>query len=304
MIKTVLLSGFLGAGKTTVLRRVLPQLAKDGHKLAVLVNDFGKIPVDGALLNGYSVPVREISGGSIFCVCKQAGLIDNLTFIANELKPELLIIEASGLAEPTDVAALFQNTFLRESYARPLTITVADAVNYLKLSSILRVLPMQIKIADTIILSKVDLAGQAIAKTEAELKKLNPAAKILYSDAEKLHGELDLFISNSAIAEDAPLRLCSTATPGFSNCDFKTEQPVNRKAFEKLLLEFKESLLRAKGILDFGIERTFFELVNGEWSFSREIPRDLLNIRGSAVFFALKDNNAERFMSKIQQKIK
>lgn len=283
-IDTILFSGFLGAGKTSLLGRLLPELA-GGRKVALLINDFGMLSLDGALLRRYGVPTLEIAGGSIFCICKQANLIAQLTEIAENIHPDLLMIEASGIAEPTDTAALLQNTFLREIYFLPQVITVVDACNYPKLSGILPVLDKQIRIADVIVISKCDLAENDLTET---MRKLNPDAVILHSDSEKLHGTLSLKPMCECCA-GAPLRLCSSATPGFSVVNWSGN--ADEEALNQLLQEYRESLLRGKGVLN----GRHLELVNGSFSWSNDAP-DLPN----GLFFALKGDGNEEFLRKLK----
>jgi G3E family GTPase len=97
--EALLVTGFLGAGKTTFIReRLAPGLAS-GRRFAVLVNDFGEVGFDGPLLRRAGLPVVEVAGG---CVCCVAGghLLDALHRIRCEIAPELLIVEGSGLADP------------------------------------------------------------------------------------------------------------------------------------------------------------------------------------------------------------
>lgn len=288
--EVILFSGFLGVGKTTLLGRLLPDLAKN-RRLALLVNDFGAMSLDGALLKKYQVPTKEIAGGSIFCVCKQANLIQQLSEIANEIKPELLLIEASGIAEPTDTAALLQNTFLRDVYSLPKVITIVDTLNYFKLCNTLRVIDMQIKIADVIIVSKIDLADSE--KLIEKLKTINGSAQIIQSDLHNLYGKIE-FNHFDDVENEASLRLCATATPGFSTVNWSdTSGNLTIDKLNGLLDEYGSKLLRAKGILN----DCHLELVNGEYTWTQDVPLDSKN----GMFFALKDNLNKEFNQKLKE---
>lgn len=287
MIDVILFAGFLGAGKTTLLGRLLPAVAAD-RRTALLVNDFGRLPIDGALLHKHGVPMREISGGSIFCVCKQADLVRQLTDIATDARPDLLLVEASGLAEPTDTAALLQNTFLRDMYARPKVITVVDALNYHKLAGTLRVLDMQIRVADIVVITKIDLADAATM--EARVRELNPRAEIVLSDKDGLRGAIDLH-AQGRIDDTAPARLCETATPGFSSVNIAPDG-IAPDALTPLLEEFRDVLLRGKGVL----RGRRLELVNGVWFWTDDIPDNL----EEGLFFALKGDAATAFEARLR----
>ncbi|MCK5845314.1 MAG: hypothetical protein KAG97_11445, partial [Victivallales bacterium] len=100
-IPIVLVSGYLGAGKTTLLSRLLEGGGPlEGKSVAVLVNEFGALPVDGALLPDGDYLLTEINKGSVFCVCLKTDLIRNFEDIARNFKPDLLLMEATGIAEP------------------------------------------------------------------------------------------------------------------------------------------------------------------------------------------------------------
>ncbi len=97
--ETLLVTGFLGAGKTTFIREHLAPMLAAGGRFAVLVNDFGEVRFDGPLLRRAGLAVVEVEGG---CICCTAGghLLDALHRIRSELAPDLLIVEGSGLADP------------------------------------------------------------------------------------------------------------------------------------------------------------------------------------------------------------
>jgi len=290
VIDVVLFAGFLGAGKTTLLGRLLPSLAAS-RRAALLVNDFGKLAIDAALLHRYGVPMKEIAGGSVFCVCKQADLLRQLTDIATEIRPDLLLVEASGLAEPTDAAALLQGTFLREMYARPKVITVVDAVNFPRLSRGLRALNRQVEVADVLVVAKADLADTA--PVEKLLRELNPSARIVRSDLQGLRGEID-WRSEGRVEADAPARLCATATPGFSTVNLAGAD-ADAIGFDNLnasLDAFRGVLLRGKGVL----RGRRLELVNGTYTWTDDAPGEL----GEGLFFALKGDAAASFEARLR----
>ena len=99
-MELLLVTGFLGAGKTTFLGRLL-SLWKD-RRLALIVNEFGQANVDGKLLSDLGASLREVTGGSIFCSCRmdqfQAALTDTM-----QKNPDMILVETSGLSDPTAV---------------------------------------------------------------------------------------------------------------------------------------------------------------------------------------------------------
>ena len=156
----LILSGFLGSGKTTFLLSLLAGLS--GKRTAVLLNDFGDIPVDGAIVDRFSKGERvlvEIGGGSVFCSCLKGQFVKALFDMA-ETDAEVVIVEASGMSDPTAIDRMLALAGLTESYDLALTICLFDPIKSFKLGGILEVIPRQIKSADVVVLSKADIVSE------------------------------------------------------------------------------------------------------------------------------------------------
>jgi G3E family GTPase len=264
----VLACGWLGAGKTTLLARLLSSGALHGRRIAVLVNEFGKLPIDGALLPKGDHFLAEINRGSIFCICVKTDLIRDLERIGREIAPELLLVEATGLAEVGDVTALLQSDYLRHRYRRARTIAVVDALNFPKLSGGLPALPAQVKAADLLLLNKIDLVDEAgLAAVEQQLRRLNPGAEIRRTD----HAATDLSWEDLLApperrrpgAKGAEPHLCTTPPTETVSCEFRSATAVDRRRFYEALDRHRHNILRGKGIVDFGDAKMFVEVVNG-----------------------------------------
>ena len=100
--RVYLITGFLGSGKTTLLNRIIDRFPKD-QKLTLLVNEFGEIGVDGTLVEGEDIDMMEISKGSIFCVCVKTDFIKGLYELNTTVQPDVLLIESTGVANPSDL---------------------------------------------------------------------------------------------------------------------------------------------------------------------------------------------------------
>ena len=100
--RVYLITGFLGSGKTTLLNRIIDRFPED-QKLTLLVNEFGEIGVDGTLVEGEDIDMMEISKGSIFCVCVKTDFIKGLYELNSKVKPDVLLIESTGVANPSDL---------------------------------------------------------------------------------------------------------------------------------------------------------------------------------------------------------
>lgn len=100
-VKIDLITGFLGAGKTTFLNKLLKE-AYFGEKIALLENEFGEIPLDGTLLAGYDIAIKEIANGCICCTL-QGNFIDGITALIDTVHPDRIVIEPTGLAKLPDL---------------------------------------------------------------------------------------------------------------------------------------------------------------------------------------------------------
>ena len=121
MIRTHLITGFLGVGKTTAILNLLKQKPED-EKWAVLVNEFGEVGVDGAVLQSQGAVVKEIPGGCLCCVSGLPFQIGLNMLIAKE-KPDVLLIEPTGLGHPRNILAT--EAFSRKCEASPRNILAA-----------------------------------------------------------------------------------------------------------------------------------------------------------------------------------
>ena len=206
-LPVTVLSGFLGAGKTTVLSHILNN--REGKRVAVIVNDMSEINIDSAIvqsevsLSRSEEKLVEMSNGCICCTLRE-DLLEEVTKLAEEGRFDYLVIESTGISEPLPVAETF--TFADESGISlsdvadlDTMVTVVDAVNFLKdydeakclqdtdeslgeedERSVADLLVDQVEFADVILISKTDLASSSdIERLTAILKTLNTHAKIV-----------------------------------------------------------------------------------------------------------------------------
>lgn len=180
----MLLTGFLGSGKTTFLNNLLKQYRD--KKTGLLINDFGQVPIDGAILRetigeeeskGY---VYEIGNGSIFCSCLQAPFILGLRYFS-QTDTDILFIETSGLSDPSGFSKIITEAHLDSFYTIRSIVCLVDASRHAGLSSVLEAPNRQVLAADLILVNKVDLVDeQALETLDAQLKSQNGDAKRYY----------------------------------------------------------------------------------------------------------------------------
>lgn len=152
-----LITGFLGSGKTTFLNHVIKAVPPE-VKFMILMNEFGEVGIDGAIVEGEDLDILEISKGSIFCVCVKTDFIKGLNEIATKLKPDILLIESTGVANPSDLKRdlelpIFHGRFqLTEQYC------IVDAVHFADAYETFSSVEKQIASSTLFIINKIDLA--------------------------------------------------------------------------------------------------------------------------------------------------
>lgn len=174
-----LLTGFLGAGKTTLLNSLLTHFQE--RRTGVLINEFGPIGIDDQLIEAEQICLTEIHNGSIFCSCKKAQFVEALVRFS-ESPIDVLLVESSGLADPTDMAKLVRE--LERSLARPYryagSICLVDCTTFLDYSGVLLPVDHQVAASDIILLNKTDLADEeTVYAVESHVKRINGNARVL-----------------------------------------------------------------------------------------------------------------------------
>lgn len=153
-----LITGFLGAGKTTFLKNFVREFP--GDRIHLIVNEFGKGSVDGALLADVGAYLREISGGSVFCACRMDQFEKALEESAAE-EPGVILVEASGLSDPTGVRRLFSREGRFPHIRYQGAVCLVDGVRFPKLYATARACARQLAASDAALVNKTDLAGEA-----------------------------------------------------------------------------------------------------------------------------------------------
>lgn len=175
----LVVSGFLGSGKTTLVRHLLADARRRGERVAVITNEFGELGVDQSLLGEGGEAYVELEGG---CVCCQLGdeLVDTLELLRERVRPRRVIIETSGVALPYDT----QLNLYREPVARwiadDLALVVVSAEQLLEGRDLEGTFEDQVTSADLLLLNKLDLVPAAqVDGLVARLRDLEPDAPVL-----------------------------------------------------------------------------------------------------------------------------
>src|SRR3954454_17708285 len=158
-VPILLVTGFLGAGKTTVVNHLLAHA--EGRRIAAVVNDFGAINIDAELIAGASDGVVSLANGCICCSLEGDLLRTLAALLRRDPRPECIVIETSGVADPADIVRnLMDPVIWREAPLETVLCVVDGAAPAEKLSDD-ALLRSQSRAADVVALSKVDLADEA-----------------------------------------------------------------------------------------------------------------------------------------------
>ncbi|MBQ0037681.1 MAG: GTP-binding protein [Clostridiales bacterium] len=190
MTKIDIVSGFLGAGKTTLIKKMLSE-AYQGEKLVLIENEFGEISIDGGFLKDSGVQISEMSSGCI-CCSLVGDFGEALKDVQQQFHPDRILIEPSGVGKLSDVIVAVENT-VKDIPDMKLNsfVTVADASKvkvYMK--NFGEFYNNQIEAAGTIILSRTQkLSQEKLEAAAAMLREKNPTAAILTTPWDQLDGK-------------------------------------------------------------------------------------------------------------------
>lgn len=166
-IKLYLLTGFLGAGKTTFLINILEHLKSD--KVGVIMNEFGKIGIDGTIIKKEGMELIEINRGSIFCSCLKLSFASAMIEMADR-EMDYLFVESSGLADPSNIGEILDGvvSVKGDIYDYCGAICVVDAPDFLEQIKDLETVGKQLKHCHMVILNKADLVTKDTINTILE----------------------------------------------------------------------------------------------------------------------------------------
>jgi len=258
-----LLTGFLGAGKTTLLNHILH--GDHGLRVAVLVNDFGAINIDSQLVVGVEGEAVSLANGCICCTIRGDLLqaVDNL--LARDLPPEYILIEASGVSDPSQVVYTFIESPLKDRVQIDSILTVVDAEQLTSLDKQNKRLAQdQIRAADIVILNKIDLIDtETRQQVITWIQELVPQARIIETtqaqvplslvlgvggyDLTRLRsGELDVHTHE---AGEQAHHTHHDHSLIFTTWHWTSDEPLAMSRLRQVIEDLPTSIYRAKGVI-------------------------------------------------------
>ncbi|MBU7008007.1 CobW family GTP-binding protein [Phosphitispora fastidiosa] len=262
-MKVQLICGFLGAGKTTLLKQLIRE---HGADTAILVNEFGELGIDGALISeGNNLNVVEMPSGCICCSLRES-LVDAVREIMEDFNPGQLIIEPSGIASPSSILLGLKNADFAEKLAFTPVIGVIDMTFFIEVireGDIGNFFLDQIKNSDIVLLNKADLVSAEVTEECSRgVLEINPSAIIIptvYCKAE---------IPEMAAKDEVSHFHYS---PQFHAESFTFDGIVKKEKIIDLLNSLKGgeygNVYRAKGIIRTDNGSETFDYVNGQVNF-------------------------------------
>ncbi|UWU70399.1 GTP-binding protein [Bradyrhizobium sp. NC92] len=247
-VPVLLVTGFLGAGKTTVVNHLLAHA--DGRCIAAVVNDFGAINIDAELIAGASDGVVSLANGCICCSLEGDLLRTLATLLRRDPKPDYIVIETSGVADPADIVRnLMDPVILREAPLETVLCVIDAGTPPSALDDAL--LRSQLRVADIVALSKLDLADAAAGTRMREAIRAQRVPAVV---VEANHGEIPsalLFPANDGRAstprEVGPKR---PAEERFETLSWTSDKPVSLPGLQQAISRLAPKLARAKGLFE------------------------------------------------------
>ena len=185
MTRIDIFSGFLGAGKTTLIRKLIAE-AYRGEKLVLIENEFGEIAIDGGFLQDAGVEITEMNSGCICCTLV-GDFTKALRKVMDDFAPDRILIEPSGVGKLSDVARAVERVEGAVIGSRVTVVDASKARMYAR--NFGEFFNDQVENADLIVLSRTDVAPEAKVVAAAELlKALNPNAKLISTPWDRLDG--------------------------------------------------------------------------------------------------------------------
>ncbi|MBA4388918.1 MAG: hypothetical protein C0404_13125 [Verrucomicrobia bacterium] len=256
--QVIVITGYLGAGKTTLLNHLLLLPEVRHRKTALIINEFGAINIDGRLVAPGNYARFDVNRGSIFCACVKADFIKALQRIAVELKPELLVIEATGIAMPCDIEEFLLSPGIAGSFQMKASICLVDPLNFIRVAPYMAAARRQLDFADGIVINKTDLVpADELNKLSKVLAGLNPSAPQTFVK----QGRIESAFFESLVHTRKDGAIVSSPPANVVAVSVRMKPATDRREMLAAMAKLGDRLLRLKGFVDYGSGTVLVESV-------------------------------------------
>ena len=271
-LPVLLITGFLGAGKTTFLNELLTYLNEQKKSVALLINEFGRTNIDKELVDPDAGTIYEVNQGSIFCVCTRDQFIKALDDIATHSPAfDVAVIESTGIANTRDIGVYLDTPPLNERLDIKQNFCLIDAANFHKVYTTLPAVKIQVEEASICIVNKTDLVEKNyMPELKEKIKSLNPTSPIIETEFGKVEFSKNLDLNGHW---DTKGTLDITPPKDISSMTLASTDTFNKEKVHKLLKKHSDSLLRAKGFLNMSDGSVYVEWV-GDSFFSKPAKKE------------------------------
>lgn len=247
------IAGFLGSGKTTLLKRALAHELERGVKPAVLMNEFGEVDVDGAVLHEHprsnDIELESLLSGCICCDLSGA-FTEKVGHLLKKTQGAPLFVETTGLADTGQVVAGVEKALVEHTDMAGLAsvIVMVDAPRFLRLGAYWPAAKDHLRQADTVVLNKLDqIDDRQVALVAGRVRSANPAARIVRA----IHADvpIDQLLEVSTKRRTAKIvpSTLKDSTAGYRSGSFKILRPFEPDRLERWLKRYQRSVVRLKG---------------------------------------------------------
>ena len=242
-----IITGFLGSGKTTLMNRILHNLP-EGHRPAMVVNDFGKVLIDGELIERGDYAVKELPSGCVCCTLR-GPLANALEAIIDEQDPDSVLLETTGIAEPAQLPSVFAGENIADVVHTGNIICVVDSSRFASYESHFTIVPTQVRQANTVVINKLDVAASTdAAATRARIDYLSQPGAVVF-EAEYCEIDMNLIQQERPVYFDVTHSLAGSPGHDLHSRSVETRDVYRLDLLTAFMQEIASRIVRGKGIV-------------------------------------------------------